>query len=168
MKLPTRVIRNGIKPTSEYLNPLFENAWDPFTEMATLRRTMNSVFDSALAPLGAGGESPTWSPAIDLYEKDGTYHVECAVPGLKKEDFDIEIADNRLTISAKHEAETSEEDKTNRYFYREMRRGSFQRTIAFPEDIDADRVSATYEHGILKLTVQTAKPSKAKKVAVAD
>jgi len=167
MKLPTRIMRgNGVKPASNFLNPLFESAWDPFTEMATLRRTMNSVLDSALSPLGSIGESTASAPAVDLYEKDGTYRVECAVPGLKKEDIDIEIADNRLTISAKREEEKSEGDQNSRYFYRELRRGSFQRTIAFPEEIAAEQVSASYENGILALSVPTTKPAKAKKVAI--
>jgi HSP20 family protein len=137
--------------------------WDPFAEIANVRRTMNSLLDSALSP--SSGISAGWmSPAIDLYEKDGKYVVEAAIPGLKKDDINIEISDNRLTLTAKQQEER--EEKNERYHYREVRRGGFARSIMFPQDINADQVDAEYKDGILRVSVPMEKPVEAKKVAI--
>ncbi len=143
--------------------------WDPFAEMANVRRTMNALLDSVLSPptsLTAGGS--VWSgygvPAIDLYEKDNAYVIEAAVPGLKKDDIDIEVTTNSITLSAKKQEEKTEENE--RYHYREVRRGGFSRTITFPQDIDPEKVEATYQNGILHITIGMAKPVATKKVLV--
>jgi HSP20 family protein len=141
------------------LNDAF--AWDPFQEITGIRRVMNSLFDSALNP----AEGANWhSPAIDLYEKDGRYVVEAAMPGLKRDDINIEIADNRLTLSAKRQENKTEESE--RYHYREVRRGAFSRSIAFPREIDAEKVEAEYKDGMLRVTVPTLEQPAAKKVAI--
>jgi HSP20 family protein len=100
-----------------------------------------------------------------VYEKDGKYIVEAALPGFKKDEISIEVIQNQLKISAKTSEEKSE-DKSERYHYRELRRGSFYRAIAFPTDIDADMIEASYDNGILKLTVPPVKPVAGKKVAI--
>jgi len=165
MKLPSKVVRDpGAAPFTSFFAPVWESesaSLDP--EISTLRSAMNSMIDASLRPFSARGLGVS-TPAIDLYEKDGVYHVECAIPGLKKEDFDVEVSENRLAISAKYQDDHS--DKGARYHYREMRRGAFSRSISFPQEIDAERVSASYEHGVLHLTVPTAKPINAKKVAI--
>ena len=143
------------------LNDLF--SWDPFAEIANARRTMNSLLDSAIT----GGDSSiaNWtSPAIDLYEKDGKYFVEAAIPGLRKDDIAIEISDNRLNLTARREEER--EEKTERYYCREVRRGGFARSIVFPQDINAEQVEAEYKDGILRVSVPMEKPVEAKKVAI--
>src|SRR5271169_941485 len=91
------------------------------------------------------------APAIDLYEKDGSYIVECALPGFKKEAITIDVVDNTLTIAAKSMAKRDVE-KAN-YYYREMRRGSFSRSISFAQPIDPAKVVAAYESGVLTVTV---------------
>lgn len=138
-------------------------AWDPFAQITNARRTMNSVLDSVLRP-GAGAAEWAGVPALDLYEKDGQYVVECAVPGLKKDDLEIEVNDNRLTIAAKKQEEKTEDN--TRYHYREVRRGGFSRSVIFPQEIDAEKVSAAYENGILKIAVPPAKSAQAKKVEI--
>ncbi|MBV8172680.1 MAG: Hsp20/alpha crystallin family protein [Candidatus Eremiobacteraeota bacterium] len=133
----------------------------PFPELSTFRRTMNSLLDNVMMPEATFISAP----ATDVYEKDGKYVVEAALPGFKKEDISIEVADNQLKISAKTNEE-KKEDQGARYHYRELRRGSFYRTIAFPADIDADNIEASYDNGILTLTVPPMKPVAAKKVAI--
>jgi HSP20 family protein len=167
MKLATRTVRDeGLRPYTGTLTPFFDEVegWDPFTEMATLRRTMNSILDSALHPIGTEGRTTAWVPAIDLYEKNGQYHVECAIPGVKKDDVNIEVSDNRLTITAKRFEERIDENA--RYQHQEIRRGVFTRTIVFPTEVDANNVTAIFDNGILKITVPSAKPVTTKKVPI--
>ena len=158
-KLPT--LRNGegnLQRPEEFFS------WDPFSQITNARRTMNSLLDSVLRPEMGSASEWIGVPALDLYEKDGQYVVECAVPGLKKEDLDIEVNDNRLTISAKKQEEKTEQNA--HYHYRELRRGGFSRAVVFPQDIDSEKVSAQYDNGILKISVPPAKTAQTKKVEI--
>lgn len=137
--------------------------YNPLAELANFRRNVNTLLDSVVRP-GAMGFTATWGPAVDVYEKDGKYHVEFAVPGLKKDDIEIEVNDNSLTVSGKTKEDKA--DESPRYHYREIRRTEFSRTIQFPQEINAEQVTASYDNGILKLSVPSAKPAAAKKVTI--
>jgi HSP20 family protein len=101
---------------------------------------------------------------MDVYEEEGAYHVELAVPGLKKENIDIEARGNQLVVSGHREEEKREE--AARYRYREMRRGGFSRVIELPADIEDADISATYDGGILKIAVRPTKPIEGKRIAI--
>ena len=90
------------------------------------------------------------SMPVELHEHDKDYCVQAELPGVKKEDLDIDIDKNHLTINAKKEEETEEND--SHYKKSEFRYGEFSRTIYFPEDIDVENASAKLEHGILKIS----------------
>jgi HSP20 family protein len=106
----------------------------------------------------------TSGPAMDLYEKDGRYVVELAVPGYDAKEIHAEVNAGTLTISGVH-ADTSEK-KTAKFYRKEMHRGSFTRTVTLPQDIDADSVEAKVEKGVLTLTLAPLKPIAAKKIAI--
>jgi HSP20 family protein len=137
--------------------------WNPLTELTNFRRNMNTLLDTIARP-GTYGFTTTFGPAVDVYEKDGKFLVEVALPGLKKDDIDIEVSDNSLTVSGK--AKEEKKDETSRYHYREIRHAEFSRTVNFPADIDAEQVTASFDNGILKITVPSTKPVAAKKVAI--
>ncbi|HTX55711.1 MAG TPA: Hsp20/alpha crystallin family protein [Candidatus Acidoferrales bacterium] len=103
-------------------------------------------------------------PALDLYEQNGKYVAEMAVPGYKTGDINVEVNANVLTISGKYD-ETSQKNDA-KYHRREIRRGSFSRSIAMPQEIDANSVNADVERGILKVTAAPVKPMAAKKIPV--
>ena len=86
---------------------------------------------------------------VELHEKDNEYCVKAELPGVKKEDLDIDIDKNHITINAKKEEETSEDTKS--YRKSEFRYGEFSRTVYFPQDIDTEKTSAKLEHGILTI-----------------
>ena len=106
------------------------------------------------------------SMPVELHEHDSEYCVQAELPGVKKEDLDIDIDKNHLTINAKKEEEKEEND--SHYKKSEFRYGEFSRTIYFPEDIDVDKTSAKLEHGILKIEApkKEADKEKVKKLAV--
>lgn len=100
------------------------------------------------------GENKWWIsevPAANISEEDASFEIEVAVPGMKKEDFEITCEDGVLSIKAEKEAE-EKEDKKN-YTRREYNYSSFSRTFNLPESVDADNVSAKYEEGVLKLSI---------------
>jgi HSP20 family protein len=145
--------------------PVFEEFFtgDPFATLATWRRGMNALLDSALRVPALVDYS---LPAMDLYNKDSAYVVEMALPGLDKKDISIEVEGNRLTVSGKYQIETPEVEKEKAYHHRELRRGQFARSITFPEDIEAAKVIANFDRGILKIQIPSLRPVEPKKVAI--
>lgn len=103
-------------------------------------------------------------PALDLYEKDGRYMLDIAVPGYEPKDINVEVNGNAVTISGTHTE--SDEKKGVRFHRREIRSGSFRRTVSLPQDIDPDKVDATIDKGVLALTLSPTKPIAAKKIAI--
>jgi len=103
-------------------------------------------------------------PALDLYEKDGRYMLDVAVPGYEPKDVNIEVNGNAVTISGTHTE--SDEKKGARFHRREIRSGSFRRTVSLPQDIDPDKVDATINKGVLTLTLSPTKPIAAKKIEI--
>lgn len=90
-------------------------------------------------------------PAVNVREEDKNYVIEVAAPGMKKEDFKVELDNGVLMIGAK--AEESKEEKDNGYVRREFSYRNFQRSFWMPESVTADDIKANYEQGVLKLTV---------------
>lgn len=127
----------------------------PFAELSIARNLMN-----ALSP--AMPEAAAFVPQVEVREKDGNYLVDVALPGFKKDDIEIDVSGNELTISGKYEQRR--EDAT--LHYSEMRQGSFTRTITLPQEINADEVSATFEDGILHITAPPMAPVSHKKITI--
>jgi len=96
----------------------------------------------------------------DIRETENEYIIEAELPGFDKDNIEIELHDNRLTISAQKD-EIKEEEEEN-YIRRERRSGSFKRSF-YMDNIDPDKVDAKYENGILKITLGKKEPGKGKK-----
>ncbi|MBQ9245702.1 Hsp20/alpha crystallin family protein [bacterium] len=86
---------------------------------------------------------------VELHEKDKEYIIKAELPGVKKENFDIDLDKNHITINAKKEEEHKEDTKGFRKS--EFRYGEFSRTVYFPQDIDIEKTTAKLEHGILTI-----------------
>lgn len=109
---------------------------------------LNRNFDSFFPEYIYNDEYKCGMP-VEIDEKDKEYCVKAELPGVKKEDLDIDLEKNRLTISAKKEEEHKEDMKGFRKS--EFKYGEFSRTVYFPEEIDIDKTSAKLEHGILRI-----------------
>ncbi len=124
---------------------------------------LDQMFDSFLdwqrpAAFGYG------SMPIDLYEEDGKYVLEMSVPGLDPKDINVEVSGGTVSVTGEHTDKT--ETKDVRYHRREMRHGSFSRSVTLPRDLDANSVTATVNNGILKVELTPVKPLSPKKIAV--
>ena len=104
------------------------------------------------------------SPAVNVMENENNYEIDVAAPGLKKEDFKIEVENGILTISA--ERKTEHESKDNRFTRREFSYSSFSRSFALPENTDENAIEAKYNDGILKLTINKTQPEPSKKKVI--
>ena len=128
--------------------------YDPLSEM---NRMFEDVFGSLMRRPGGrqGAQQLTeWAPAIDVVSKDGDLVVRAELPGVKKEDVDITLQDNVLTISGERKAE--QEEERGGYYVRERRYGSFSRSLTLPQGLDESKVHARYENGVLEVRVEGA------------
>ncbi len=109
-------------------------------------------------------------PAVNIKEEDEGYTVEVAAPGLAKEDFNVELDNNVLTISSKKEIRNEEKDEEGNYTRREFSYTSFQRSFTLPGDVvDTDKINASYKDGVLHLSLpkrEEAKPKPVKTIKI--
>lgn len=105
------------------------------------------------------------APAINVKESDTAYTVELAAPGLKKEDFDVQInEEGDLHIKIEHKEERSDEDKKNHYLRREFSYANYEQTLILPDDVDKEKISAKCEHGVLTVALPKLAPKEMPKV----
>ena len=128
---------SNIAKTSQ-LFPSFASLWDDFFN--------KELFDW-------GKQNGSALPSVNVKETDKQYSIEFAAPGLKKEDFKIEVDSNMLTVSSEKKAEKEEKDKEGKYLRREFSYQSFQRSFALPENCDRDSIDAAYAEGILHISI---------------
>ncbi len=92
-------------------------------------------------------------PAVNIKEDNDGFNVEMAAPGMKKDDFKVDLDNNLLTISAEKESEDNEKDDEGNYTRREFNYQSFKRTFTLPDAAQADKIKATYKEGVLTINI---------------
>jgi HSP20 family protein len=139
--------------------------WDPFAEMATLRQAMDRIFEDfrPWQRTSYNGGSELYFP-VDLAENGDELVVKASLPGVKPEAIDISVTGDVLTI--KGEAKEEHEEKQPNYYRRERRQGAFVRQLQLPTEVDAGKAQASFEHGVLRLTLPKAEASKPKTIKV--
>lgn len=110
---------------------------------------IDRFFSDSLAR--TGGSSYSFVPKVDIFETDKAYEIHFALPGMNKDDFKIDLNDNHLTVSG--ERKFSKERKENNLHVVESQYGNFSRAFALPENVDASKINAAYNNGILEITV---------------
>jgi len=136
---------------------------NPFGELISLRAAMDRLFeDSWVRPSnGTASEHPL---ALDVRTTNDAYEIEAALPGVKPEDVDISVLGDTLTITARSDQDETRED--DGYSYREIRRGSFSRTVTLPSGVKADAANATFENGLLRLSIPKAEEAKPRQIQI--
>ena len=104
------------------------------------------------------------SPALDLYETDNDLVAEVSIPGIDPKKVNVEIENNVLHIKGGEDYER--EDKGKGYYRKEVRKGNFARSLGLPIEVEADKVKAVCEKGIMKIVMPKAEKAKPKKVTV--
>ncbi|HXQ33148.1 MAG TPA: Hsp20/alpha crystallin family protein [Anaerolineales bacterium] len=137
--------------------------WEPAREMLTLREAMDRLFDDAFTRPFSMRDG--WSaPAIDMYQTDDEIVVKASLPGIKADEVQINITGDVLTL--KGEVKHEEESKNKAWHIREQRWGSFQRLVALPTNVVADKAKAEFENGILTVTLPKAEEVKPKTITI--
>lgn len=132
--------------------------------------TFPALFDTFFNDLDRM-EKPTFAntlPSVNVVENEENFRIELAAPGLSREAFKVNVHEDVLTISS--EKKTENEDKAENYTRREFSYASFKRSFNLPESVDSDNIAATYNEGILNITLpkkEEAKPKEPKLIEVA-
>ncbi|MBU0545901.1 Hsp20/alpha crystallin family protein [Patescibacteria group bacterium] len=128
--------------------------WDPFNEMEEMMNRLPTV----------AGQPKAFVPAMDVYETENAVVVETPLAGVNPEDVKVSVEKGVLTIQGESEKEHEVEEKN--YYRKEVRSGAFYRQIALPAPVHEDKVEATFEDGVLKVSCPKATPNALKKVNV--
>ena len=142
--------------------------WEPFRELEEMTRQFDDVFRQPLLPT-TWRRSPMemgWAPPIELIEKDDKFIVKAELPGMTKEDIDISVVGDTLTIKGERKAE--KEVKEDNYYLCERSYGSFFRSIPLPAAVNAKKVEANYDDGVLEISLTKAIEVKPEKVAISS
>ena len=117
-----------------------------------------SVFDDMFKTDWLGGTTNVNSigtsiPAVNIFESDDNFMVAVAAPGKTKEDFNIELDNDVLTISSEEKKENETSDKNGRFTRKEFSYSNFKRAFSLPETVDSEKISAAYNSGVLEITL---------------
>ncbi|MGR6963497.1 Hsp20/alpha crystallin family protein [Geodermatophilus sp. URMC 61] len=133
--------------------------WDPFRELDELYERVNTLWQSGLT-----GALDHWSPLADVEEADDAYTVELDLPGVAREDVDIQLDDRRLTVSG----DIEEKERKGILHRRTRRVGRFHFSVTLPGDVDADNVSAQLHDGVLTVHVPKAAQARPRRIAISS
>jgi HSP20 family protein len=139
--------------------------WPTVDSLFGLRDELGRLFETQLDALNQGSQSRRlWNPAMDIFEDPNNLFVRAEVPGLKKEEIEVALENGELSISGERKSTTNPaEAKTHRA---ERFVGRFQRTIFLPAEVQADKVAAHYQDGVLTVTLPKAEAAKPKQIKV--
>lgn len=140
--------------------------WDPFREMRSLQDRMSRLFESTLGRPSHTEDLLTdgWFPAVDIHEDGNNIYLKAEIPGVRKEDLNISLDNNILTIKGEKKQES--EGKEENYHRMERYYGSFSRSFTLPATVDSVKVAANCKDGILTLTLPKKEEAKPKKIDV--
>lgn len=141
---------------------MYLTRFEPFREIANLERRLADMFE--LNKRGESGNIAGFAPSLNTREDENGYYVELDLPGVKKEDINIDINKNTVTISG--ERKTKEEVKEENYYKLESFYGKFQRSFLLPDNVNPDDIKATFENGVLELTLPKSDVKESKRVEI--
>lgn len=137
--------------------------WSGFDQLTLLRDEINRFFESP-STNGSSDVLNTWAPALDLYEDKDNLVLTAEIPGLKKEDIELSLHENTITLSGERRNEKKYEggqtSREERFF------GRFTRSLVLPKPVDAGKVKAAYRDGILTVTLPKAEAAKPRQIEV--
>ena len=129
---------------------------EPFSQ--EFDRLFSSLFDTS------GRQAHRWVPAMDLVEADDHFVLKADLPGLSEDDVAIEVQDNVLTISGSREAEHERKEKG--WYRLERSYGTFSRSLTLPDGVNAEKVEANFDRGVLEIRVPKPEERKPRRISI--
>lgn len=145
--------------------PVRSRGWNPWKELMTLQDEVNRLFAQALAPTTSHALfEGDLIPPLDVVREHDKYVVRVDLPGVKKEDIEISVLNDRLFIRGTKKQE--EEVKEGAYHRRERVFGSFERVVEFPDPVDPEKISAKFADGVLEIVAPLREEAKPRQIAI--
>ncbi len=140
--------------------------WEPFEGLTRVQSRINDLFEETFGRprLPHTSSSGVWYPPVDILESKDSYLFRAELPGMKKEDFHLELKDETLTLSGERKLE--EPANGVEYHRTERLAGKFSRSFYLPQTVKHDGIKATYRDGILEVFVPKAEEAKPKQITV--
>ena len=132
----------------------------PWQELDQLTSRLGHLFDERSVTPGA------WVPAVDVEETPEELRLTAELPGMSREDIDVQVENNRLTIRGEKSVVRHEGEDQKKYHVLERRHGSFTRSFTLPRTVRAEEIGATYENGVLTIRMPKAPEAKSRKVEI--
>ncbi|HZO49920.1 MAG TPA: Hsp20/alpha crystallin family protein [Gaiellaceae bacterium] len=140
--------------------------WQPFQELEQVTERMRRLLEETFGGFGAWPaampQPAAWSPLVDIEERDDAYVLEAELPGVKREDVDIELVGNELVISG----ELRERERTGIIRRRTRRTGRFDYRVTLPEQVAADAIEATLADGVLTVRVPKSERAQRRRIEI--
>ena len=140
--------------------------YDPFRDLRTLQEEVNRLFSNNLTPsfsdegIGRGA----WNPNVDIYENKDQIVLEAELPGMNREDFDLTVENNVITLRGERRFEKKDDADNNHRVERAY--GSFTRSFTLPQTVSGDGATAEYRNGVLRVTLPKREETKARRIEV--
>mgnify|MGYP006269742497 FL=1 len=140
--------------------------YTPTRTLRDLQREVDTIFDQFFGRGGdeGDGSSAVWAPRTDLVETDNAYRLHLDVPGMTKEDININLQNNTLTVSGTRSA--AQTDEGDEYVRVERTFGNFHRTFTLPDAVDAEGIEASYNDGVLEINVPKTEKTARRKIEI--
>ena len=141
--------------------------YDPFRDLRSLQDEVNRLFSTNLGR-GFGDEGLSrgaWMPNVDIFENKDSIVLEAELPGMNREDFELTVENNVLTLRGERRFE--KKDEADNYHRVERAYGSFARSFTLPQTVSAENAAAEYKNGVLRVTLQKREEVKARRIEVA-
>jgi HSP20 family protein len=143
--------------------------WNPRRDLMQMREEMDRMFNQFVRR-GDGEEGTwgqgTWAPPVDIYETEDAFIMKAELPGFSKEDLQIELHENRLTLRGERKRET--EAKEEQYHRIERAYGRFERAFWLPASVDSEKIQASFKDGVLELRLPKSEAAKPKQISITE
>lgn len=136
--------------------------WDPFKKMRSQEKNLINAFDSHAFDF----DSMIRTPLLDVKDEGKNLKVTAELPGIKKENLDIDVTDNQLTLKGKMSSDKEQKNKKKGYYFRERSSSSYFRSVPLPSEVNADKARAEFNNGVLELTLPKKHQKKSKSFKV--
>lgn len=141
--------------------------WNPWGELFNRRSRVNRIWDDFFDPTTGQANNAmdwSWNPVVDVYETDDQFVIKADLPGIAKEDIDLNVKDRVLTL--KGERRLEKDGHTENVHSRERFYGRFERAFRLPNHVDGDKITADYKDGVLKIEIPKPEAIKPKQITV--
>src|SRR5213592_4301387 len=139
--------------------------YDPFRDLRALQDEVNRLFTGNMARFDDEGIARgSWSPNVDIYENKDQIVLEAELPGMKREEFDVSVENNVITLRGERHFE--KKDESDNYHRVERAYGSFTRSFTLPNTVSTEGATAEYKNGVLRVTLPKREETKARRIEI--